>query len=317
MVTILSLSGGGIRGIIPAMVLEELERRTGRPVCTMFDYIAGTSTGGILACMLAVPNQHGQPRYSASRILECYLELGGAVFRRSLARRLRTLGGLTDARYSSRVLRQYLHEYLGNVRLSAALTRLVIPAYETRSASPYFFKSAFARPFGPDHENPPMKAAAMATAAAPTFFPPCQVGQNHCFVDGGLFANNPALCAYADARRAFPEEQDFLVVSLGTGIHLQPFTCRQLRRRGLIGWVSIILRMLQNSSTATVQYQMKTLIGPGYREFQIPLDRQSDDMDDASPKNLERLREAGQRLIQEKAGELAEVAQILMQHRRH
>ena len=316
MVTILSLDGGGIRGVIPAAVLEEIEKRTGRAVCSMFDYIAGTSTGGIIACMLTVPGQNGRPRYTAREIKELYIKLGGSVFKRSLLRRIFTLGGLTDSKYSSKTLEKYLGRYLGGARMSAALAKVIIPAYETNRAKPWFFKSAFARPDSPDCDNPPMKTAARATSAAPTFFRPCRVGKNYCFIDGGLFANNPALCAYADARRAYPNERDFLVVSLGTGVDIVKYSYRQLEKLGLLEWAPPLINILSNSASATVDYQMRTLIGSErYFTFQVPLTRETGGMDNASRENIERLRVLAETLIRQKSGVIDQLCRILKERR--
>ena len=86
MVSILSIDGGGIRGIIPATFLIEFEKRTGKPICELFDLIAGTSTGGILAAALTLPNSLGKPEYSAEQVHSAYLEYSGTIFHRSMGR---------------------------------------------------------------------------------------------------------------------------------------------------------------------------------------------------------------------------------------
>src|SRR5918995_672220 len=88
---VLSIDGGGIRGIIPAMVLARLEKQTGRPIAEMFDLIAGTSTGGILALGLTLPSDDGKPRYAAKDLLELYEKDGSRIFPRSVLRRIPVL----------------------------------------------------------------------------------------------------------------------------------------------------------------------------------------------------------------------------------
>ena len=140
MVSVLSIDGGGIRGIIPAAILAEIEKRTGKPICELFDYIAGTSTGGIIAAMLAAPDEKGKPMFTAEQVKSMYIELGSNVFHSSLVRKILTLGGILGTRYSSRRLEKYLCEYFKGIRLHSALSKLIITAYDTESCSPGFLR---------------------------------------------------------------------------------------------------------------------------------------------------------------------------------
>ena len=232
MVTILSVDGGGIRGIIPATVLSEVERRTGRPIAALFDLVAGTSTGGILAAMLTVPDGLGQPRYTAQEALAAYLEHGGAIFRRNPLRQAATLGGLIRPTYSPRALERMLDRYLGQARLHATLTEILVTAYDMDSATPWFFKTSFARQHRGPLDDPLLSQVVRATTAAPTYFPPLAL-EGRCLVDGGVFASNPALCAYAEARNMYPGERDFLLLSLGTGLQEHARPCAQVENRAL------------------------------------------------------------------------------------
>ena len=92
---VLSIDGGGIRGLIPALVLAEIERRTGRRIADLVDMIAGTSTGGILACALAKPDP-----LPAAEVASLYVEEGPRIFDRSLLKQITSLGGYLDERYS-------------------------------------------------------------------------------------------------------------------------------------------------------------------------------------------------------------------------
>ena len=96
---VLALDGGGIRGLIPAHVLKEIETHTGRPISEMFDLIAGTSTGGILALGLTKPGQHGKPQFTANDMCDLYLNEGTSIFPHSTFQEVKTLHGLADARY--------------------------------------------------------------------------------------------------------------------------------------------------------------------------------------------------------------------------
>src|SRR6476660_5012126 len=119
---VLAIDGGGIRGVIPAVLLSELERRAKRPISELFDMIAGTSTGGILAAALTVAGQDGRPRLTAAEVAAQYELLGPRVFHRSLRKQITSADGLLDERYSSDGLRDALDQQIGDALLSQTLT---------------------------------------------------------------------------------------------------------------------------------------------------------------------------------------------------
>src|SRR5687768_18078831 len=127
---VLCIDGGGIRGLIPALVLDEIERRTGRRIADMVDLLAGTSTGGLLACGLARPGAGGRPRYTAAELADLYVQEGPKIFDRSLVKTITSVGGLADERYDDAALEDTLARYLGDTRLSGALRDLLITAYD-------------------------------------------------------------------------------------------------------------------------------------------------------------------------------------------
>src|SRR4051812_14409942 len=130
-IRILSIDGGGIRGLIPALILNEIERLTAKPVSSLFDLIAGTSTGGILALALCVPNRNGDgPAHSASDVAQFYENDGPMIFSRSLRYTLLSLNGLLRSRYPSKAMEQVLERFYGGSRLKDALTSLLVPSYE-------------------------------------------------------------------------------------------------------------------------------------------------------------------------------------------
>jgi patatin-like phospholipase/acyl hydrolase len=206
--TILSIDGGGIRGIIPAMILAEIERRTGRRTAELFDLIAGTSTGGILSLGLTVPHSPNakRPKYRAKHLVSFYEEDGKEIFH-SFWHNVVSLHGLIDEKYPSDRFERVLQKYLGEeTRLSQALTDVLITSYEIETCRPYFFTRRKARARRAGGFNPRMWEVARSTAAAPTYFSPHRITRpksSHLppltFVDAGVFVNNPTLCAYAEA----------------------------------------------------------------------------------------------------------------------
>ncbi len=310
MVSVLSIDGGGIRGIIPAAILAEIEKRTGKPICELFDYIAGTSTGGIIAAMLAAPDEKGKPMFTAEQVKSMYIELGSNVFHSSLVRKILTLGGILGTRYSSRRLEKYLCEYFKGIRLHSALSKLIITAYDTESCSPWFFKTTKALRYRGTIDDPELAKAVRATTAAPTFFPPLKL-DGHCFIDGGVVANNPALCAYAEVKKLNPRDE-IIVVSLGTGRLLQFHKYGEIKNWGMLNWAIPIFNVLSNSSSATVDYQMKTLIGKdSYFRIEFILDSKAERMDDTSKKNIQHLESVARKVVAENMQKINRICDLL------
>jgi uncharacterized protein len=315
---VLSIDGGGIRGIIPAMVLAELEARTGKPVAELFDLVAGTSTGGILATALAIPGEHGRPRWTANELVGLYRDEGPAIFHRSLWKIGASAGGLLDEKHDAGALEKALERYMGDALLSQALTRVLVTSYDLEQRKPKFFKS-WRVSTDPDHQDYPMKVVARATSAAPTYFEPVRVERGDKkpafgLVDGGVFANNPGMCAYAEVRRIAPRSR-IQLVSLGTGQLTHPIHYEDAKNWGLVEWVRPVIDVVFDGVSDTVDYQLTQVLDDGaYHRFQSPLDKASDALDDASPHNIELLEEQGRKLIASSEAELGRVAELLRRH---
>lgn len=305
-IRILSLDGGGIRGIIPALVLAELERRTGRPIARQFDLIAGTSTGGILALGLARPGAGGAPHYSAADLVGLYEREGRVIFAAPFWRRIPVLGNLFSEKYPARNIEGVLQSYFGDTLLSEALTELIIPCYELENRTPWFFRRCRART-QPGWDFP-LRTVARATSAAPTYFPAIALpapppGPDWALIDGGVFANNPALCAYVEARTLFPKARDFLVVSIGTGQASTPIHFSRAKHWGLGGWAKPMLDVVFDGITDTIDYQLDQLLPPlsdGTRphyRLQAELRTVKETMDDAAPEHIAQLKGIADKII--------------------
>jgi patatin-like phospholipase/acyl hydrolase len=312
---ILSIDGGGIRGMIPALVLAELEQRAGKPVAELFDLVAGTSTGGILACGLTIPGDGGRPRYAANQLIALYEQEGPNIFDRSLLRRVLTLDGIIDERYPSGPLEGILQRYFGNARLREALTRVLVTAYEIERRTPWFFRSERAQADAAYDFT--MADVAHATSAAPTYFEPAKLaapgapGDYFALVDGGVFAVNPGMCAWAEAR-ALELPQETVVLSLGTGSLIRRIPYDDAKDWGLIQWARPILDVVFDGSSDTVDYQLVQLLGEDHHfRLQTTLETASDDMDDASEENLRNLRLEGENLIARESATLDRVLSLL------
>lgn len=321
---VLAIDGGGIRGLIPAYVLAYLEDRTGRRTCEMFDVIAGTSTGAILAMGLTMPMVPGAaiPRYSAADLVGLYRDEGAEVFRRSAWRRVPGLGFVGDLfrpRYTGKGIeavleRRFTHADGTGALLSEALVEVVVPSYDLAARSSYFFKNHKARQSADD--DAPMWQVCRAASAAPSYFPPAlvQMGRHRrVLVDGGVVANNPAVCAFVEALKERFSERPAVVVSLGTGENTRPISYGRARRWGISGWAEQVMGVLLDGTSDAVDHQLGLLLDEGrYFRFQTRLfDGVEDDMDDASPRNVAALERAAQRLLMEHTVTLDYVAKLV------
>lgn len=260
---ILSLDGGGIRGVIPARILMEIEKMTGKPIAETFDYIAGTSTGGIITLCLAKPDDDGKPAFSAEQILQLYKARGGQIFSSSLWHKIKNIGNVAGPKYGPDGIEKVLKDYLGKTMLSDSLVKVLVPAYSIDHRGPRFFKSW-------DEDDQLMWKVARATSAAPTYFPPYTLtsGKYPCtLVDGGVFANTPAMCVFADATRLEERGTVFKVMSIGTGEGGGTLNPKCAKNWGLVGWIQPLLEILLNSSSCTSDYQMKHLLDPTDHEY--------------------------------------------------
>ena len=304
---VLSIDGGGIRGIIPAMVLSEIEERTGKRSAEMFDLVAGTSTGGILALGLTKPGQNGGPEYSAERLIELYETEGRKIFHIPTWHRLRSGWGVVEEKYPSEGIEEVANRYFKEVYLADALTEVLVTAYEIEMRGPWFFKRRHARDENREGDNFLMRDVARATSAAPTYFEPIQLRWGphgeRAFIDGGVHSNNPAMCAYVEARKIYPEESDFLVVSLGTGEQTREMPYEEVKDWGLALWAQPILNVVFDGVSDTVDYQLTEILSTEegdarrYYRFQSVLDMGKDEMDDASATNIRALKEKAKEII--------------------
>lgn len=213
---ILSLDGGGIRGVFPAAFLARLEEHVDLPIGNYFDLIAGTSTGGVIAIGLGL----GIP---AKEILRLYEERGPAIFdqqhglvRNWVSQRLRGMWHWIGSKYQSTELRAALDDVLGDRCLGESMTRLLIPAWHPVLERVYIYKTAHHPRLESDYRQLAVDAA-MATAAAPTFLPRHRTADQVELIDGGVWANNPIGTAVVEAVGilGWPANQ-LRVLSIGT-----------------------------------------------------------------------------------------------------
>ena len=292
---VLAVDGGGIWGVIPALILAAIEEQTRHPISDMFDLVSGTSTGGIIALGLTKPGPDGKADKSANDIVQLYAADGRAIFPTSFLQGLH-LGAIRGAKYDPRGLESTLQQHFGDIRLKDALKPVLIPSYDIEKQIPIFFKSEKAK-VDPTYDFP-MREVVRATSAAPTYFPPTKIETGdplnyYALVDGGLVAGNPALCAYAEAVKLGKADGGVLMVSLGTGEFKRPIKYADAVNWGQLEWAQPIISLVLQGSNATVDYQLQQLLQSDgaeqtYFRFQVQFG-QDTSIDDASDSNLKYL----------------------------
>ena len=314
---ILSIDGGGIRGLIAGLILVEIEKRTGKAISELFDFIAGTSTGGILALGLTVPDETtGKAKYSAQEISQLYQRKGQLIFKRNFKSWL----GVFDEKYSSQGLEALLEEYFGEVELKSALADLLITSYDfQQKRRPFFFKSNRAK-IDPQR-NFKMKFIARATSAAPTYFEPFKLmtipDQHYSLLDGGIFANNPAMCAFAEVMQSH-SQADILMISLGTGARNIEIVYEKAINWGLLEWVRPLIYLMMNGNSETVDYQLREIFsareGSAYYRLQIdlPPEPEIQKLDNVSPANIRNLEKLAGQIINNENNKLDEICSQLV-----
>jgi patatin-like phospholipase/acyl hydrolase len=206
---ILSIDGGGIRGIFPAHILSCISTRLHIPMIEKIQLITGTSTGSIIAAGLACG-------IDADKIVALYRKKGESIFTPRFSFFPRFIRPMFHSVYNNNPLYEELTNIFQDIKLGDIKTPLIIPATDIGNGSVHVFKSKFSNEFTRD-ENVYVRDAVMASCSAPTFLDPTTVNE-YLLADGGLWANNPSLIGMIDAQRRLGVSKcDIQILSIGTG----------------------------------------------------------------------------------------------------
>ncbi|CAL5364042.1 unnamed protein product [Camellia sinensis] len=335
--TVLSIDGGGIRGIIPSIILNFLEAQLQKldgedaRIADYFDVIAGTSTGGLVTAMLTAPNEKNRPLFAAKDIKAFYLDHCPKIFpqkRRSFANATKVIRALSGPMYDGKYLHCLVKEMLGNTRLNQTLTNVVVPTFDIKRLQPTIFSTYEVK------KNPSLNALlsdiCIATSAAPTYLPPHgfetkdSSGKARQFnlVDGGVVANNPTLVAIGEVAKEINRERSdffpikstnygkFLVLSLGTGSAKkdEKYNAKEAAKWGVLGWLTNsastpLVDVFTEASGDIMDLHISTVFQAlhfenNYLRIQDDtLSGQVSSVDIATKENLEDLVKVGERLL--------------------
>ncbi|KAL6572914.1 hypothetical protein OROHE_002390 [Orobanche hederae] len=334
MVTVLSIDGGGIRGIIPATILAHLESKLqeldgpNARIADYFDVIAGTSTGGLITTMITAPGKDNRPMYAAKDITTFYLDHSPKIFPQN--RRDNFIGQIANLiggpKYDVKYLKSLIEGLLGNLTVSHTLTNVVIPSFDIKRLQPIIFTTKD----GKTAKNALLSDICLGTSAAPTYLPPHYFEtkdvdgklRTYDLIDGGVAANNPTLIAITHISKQilvgnFEQEdlqpmdsQRMLVLSLGAGLAKleEKYSAQAAAKWGLLGWVynngaTPLLDVFGDASSDMVDIHVSTIFQSRRNEqnyLRIQDDTLSGDassLDVSTIKNMQTLVEIGNSLL--------------------
>lgn len=284
---ILSIDGGGLRGVVPLTLLQHIQRQVPDPVMSYFSLAAGTSTGGLIASALNIPgDQRGGFRYTIEEVLEVYKKDGNIIFPMPLGAvesGLRKVWSLFNATYPEDGIKKVFDRILGDARLADAKVPLLISSYDLFTNRPLFFKSRQAREF--PTFNALLYDVCRATSAGPTYLPAHEMSYplsetddyspRRICIDGGIFINNPSLAGLAEfskhhTKYGYPSNaqndinyEDVFVLSLGTGSFVGQAARKEDKRKGLLYWAPRMPEIMMRGVNQSVDYQMKQMMENG------------------------------------------------------
>ncbi len=263
---ILTIDGGGTRGIIPATVLSQIEKLLptlglSPTITDHFDLIAGTSTGGLIALALSVPDASGispgSPPGRAQGIVSLYKEESSTIFPKFLPfLPTQFISQLFNTKYEDNSFNDLLELIFSTAQMDEALVPTMVVTYDYINDRPHILSS-----YG--KQNISMRKAARATCAAPTYFSPVVLNSHLHLIDGGVVANNPVLYAYREAKTLFPDTDIFHILSLSTG-HVGTTVEYESANRGVLSWMdptkgTPLYRLYASSQMQTADLITKTL----------------------------------------------------------
>ncbi len=333
-ICILSVDGGGIRGILPAVILSYIETELRRKIndnvrlSDCIDLFAGTSTGGILTGVLLTPNENNRPKFTATDALNLYIDYGSKIFYSDVKQKIKNLSGIVHAKYSSTELENILNQYLSGITMSKLLKDCIITSYDITRRKTIFFSKIDA--INNKNKDFFLRNVIRSTTAAPTYFKPSKIQMNedkYYLIDGGVFANNPSMCAYAEARTLnFPNKinnpsaKEMVIISIGCGSVKKPYPYKKAKKWGAIGWIMPLIDVLMSGNAETIHYQLQQLFKTtepekNYYRLEPKIYPANPAMDDASKENIEKLVLSGKEYVFDNKTLLDNIVDILIENK--
>ena len=301
----LAMDGGGTKAIVPLVYLSYLEYQLNTPIVKIFDIMAGSSSGGILATALALPHpedymlprEEKRPKFTVNEIMGLYLDMSRKVFDCNLGNSIKNLWGLLGPRYDSSRLSDFLDEEYDGTKARELLTEVMTTAYDLDKQAPSAFNSQ-----SDEHKDLLVKDLVMATTAAPTYFTPHNIKNMGRYVDGAIFAPTPAIWLLMGLERLFSSQPEDLakeienttLVSIGTSSLDSNVSKRYdgAENWGLIKWVLQVFEIFDDGVTDTIDKQISALLKDNSYRLDVKVtDKEDLSLDSTDPERLSSLYE--------------------------
>lgn len=333
-ISVLSIDGGGVRGIIPAVILQYIEEKiieisnnSSARISDYIDFSAGTSTGSVISSMIMLPDDDGRPVYKMEDIVEAYFELADNIFQKNLWTNLKTLWGLIGPKYSSIYIEQELLRKLDHWKMKDLIKSCAFTAYDTNKRKPIIYTN---HDDNKKYENYYIKDIVRGSSTIPAYFKPAYFRDGidiNTAIDGGTFANNPAMIAYIEVLKTKEitklfdnkiDPNDMIFLSFSTGkTKLTNYNYNKIKGWGTIKWFLPILNILLQGVSEVTDYQMKKLFESydavdNYYRINPPILHGSSSAEDGSRTNMRRLRQDALNYVSANKDLLDEIAKKLV-----
>jgi len=276
---IISIDGGGIRGIVSSYILNIVEKELGNPLVDYIDLAAGTSTGAIIAAGIA-------SRIPMERMLDLYLTEGPNIFSRDLKQRIKSVNGLRGGKFDLENFQSILRKYFSDSTLNDLECDFLATSYNMSTAKPEFFNRRI-------EGGKSVVDVVSASAAAPTYFSPVEIDMDF-FIDGGVVTSNPSMVAFAELKNYYnlPADEIF-ILSVGNGARLKHYD--DPSKWFKLKWINPLIDIQMSADGGVVHFQLSRIyksIDKSDLYYRIndylPSDI-STDMGNASKKNINNL----------------------------
>lgn len=291
---ILSIDGGGLRGVVPLTILKTIEAKTGKRIHELFNLVSGTSTGGLITAAISIKNpiEPTEPLYTLDDIMDVYVHRGHEIFpeRTKLVNLIHDAEDLFRPKFSDSGIKAVFTDVLKNYRMLDCLNDVMITSYDLNNNVPLFFKSRAAK--NNVAQNALLYDVCRATSAGPSYLPSYEFvypnnteDPNRNCIDGGVYVNNPSMAALVDFSKYHDEYlpstagdadidyDDVFVLSLGTGSYTGKVNNSDTMNKGEIYWAQQISDIMMRGVNRATDYEMSEMMEIGnYLRLTVAID---------------------------------------------
>ncbi|HCU06093.1 MAG TPA: hypothetical protein DIC42_00700 [Holosporales bacterium] len=282
---VLSIDGGGIKGLLVLELLALMEQKTGKHTTELFDMIGGTSAGALIATLLTIKDpKTGKPKFTARSLKEELMKHYPNFF----VTKWGSFCGIMKEKYKVTPARNILTKLAGEALFGEAIIPTFVTAFNVSGESKYH-KLSILGSYTHNDKGKTVIDAALSSMSAPVFFKPHQSSDGNIYLDGGLVANNPSLLAYCQAKEYFQHASRLVLLSMGAGSFSDHASSRKFLHTGLIDigpeLPNMFLQGQQSITQETLHYM------PDVSDFRIDpiLEGDKIELDDTSQKAMDHL----------------------------